>query len=74
VHYLRSRVSLFFETLLTTRVAIRLSSTLATPDFNQSTLDDVGPVGGSSGDKFLTELNEIQDRQCNAGQKGTPER
>jgi len=28
---------------------------------NRSTLDGVGPVGGDKGEKFLSELNEIQD-------------
>jgi len=35
-------------------------------DFNASTLDDVGPVGG---EKFLKELNEMQDLQSKAGRR-----
>lgn len=33
--------------------------------FNQSTLDPVGPVPGASGDRFLKELNEMQDLEGN---------
>jgi hypothetical protein len=28
---------------------------------NKSTLDDVGPLAGDEGEKFLSELNEMQD-------------
>jgi hypothetical protein len=28
---------------------------------NRSTLDDVGPLGGDKGEKFLKELNEMQE-------------
>jgi hypothetical protein len=28
---------------------------------NKSTLDNVGPIGGDKGEKFLSELNEMQD-------------
>ena len=28
---------------------------------NKSTLDDVGPFAGDEGEKFLSELNEMQD-------------
>ncbi len=30
-------------------------------EFNRSTLDPVGPLPGTGGDKFLKELNEMQD-------------
>ena len=42
-------------------------------DFNASTLDDVGPVGGDKGEKFLSELNEMADLEGNAGRK-SPDR
>ena len=42
-------------------------------DFNQSTLDPVGPVAGASGDRFLKELNEMQDLEGDAG-KESPDR
>jgi uncharacterized protein YfeS len=42
--------------------------------FNRSTLDDVGPVGGDKGEKFLSELNEMTDLESDAGQKGNPDR
>ena len=38
-------------------------------EFNSSTLDPVGPLGGDKGERFLKELNEMQDLQSNAGQK-----
>ena len=31
-------------------------------DFNQSTLDPVGPVGGDQGMKILSEMNELGDQ------------
>jgi len=37
---------------------------------NKSTLDDVGPLGGDKGEKFLTELNEMADLEGDAGQRG----
>ena len=40
---------------------------------NKSTLDDVGPVGGDKGEKFLSELNEMQDLERDAG-KENPDR
>ena len=43
-------------------------------DFNASTLDPVGPLGGNKGEKFLSELNEMQDRESEAGQNGKPDR
>jgi hypothetical protein len=43
-------------------------------DFNQSTLDPVGPGAGASGDRFLKELNEMQDLQGDAGRKESPGR
>jgi len=42
-------------------------------NFNASTLDDVGPVGGDKGEKFLSELNEMQDLEGDAG-KENPDR
>ena len=39
-------------------------------DFNASTLDDVGPVGGDKGETFLKELNEMADLEGDAGRKG----
>jgi hypothetical protein len=42
-------------------------------DFNQSTLDHVGPLGGDKGEKFLSELNEMQDLKGDAG-KENPDR
>jgi hypothetical protein len=30
-------------------------------EFNQSTLDDVGPVAGARGNRFLQEINEMQN-------------
>jgi hypothetical protein len=30
-------------------------------DFNQSTLDPVGPVGGEQGTKLLSEMNSLVD-------------
>jgi hypothetical protein len=41
---------------------------------NKSTLDDVGPVGGDKGEKFLKELNEMQDLESEAGRKENPDR
>jgi hypothetical protein len=38
-------------------------------EFNQSTLDPVGPFAGDKGEKFLSELNEMQELQSKAGQK-----
>ena len=43
-------------------------------EFNRSTLDDVGPVGGDKGEKFLRELNEMADLEGNAGRRQNPER
>ena len=43
-------------------------------DFNASTLDPVGPLGGEKGEQFLKELNEMQDRESEAGQNGKPDR
>lgn len=39
-------------------------------EFNDSTLDDVGPLAGDKGDKFLTELNEMADLEGEAGLRG----
>jgi hypothetical protein len=40
---------------------------------NRSTLDDVGPLGGEKGEKFLSELNEMADLEGEAGRK-SPDR
>jgi hypothetical protein len=42
-------------------------------DFNQSTLDPVGPLGGDQEIKVLKELNEMQDLERDAG-KENPDR
>ena len=42
-------------------------------DFNASTLDPVGPLGGDKGEKFLSELNEMADSERDAG-KENPDR
>ena len=39
-------------------------------DFNDSTLDSVGPLGGEKGERFLSELNEMADLEGDAGRKG----
>jgi hypothetical protein len=39
-------------------------------EFNASTLDPVGPVGGDKGESFLKELNEMTDLEGKTGQKG----
>ena len=39
-------------------------------DFNASTLDPAGPLGGDKGEKFLSELNEMADLEGDAGRKG----
>jgi len=41
--------------------------------FNNSTLDDVGPLGGDKGETFLKELNEMADLEGDAGRK-SPDR
>jgi hypothetical protein len=38
-------------------------------DFNASTLDPVGPLGGEKGEKFLSELNEMADLERGAGKE-----
>ena len=43
-------------------------------DFNASTLDPVGPLGGDQEIKVLKEMNEMQDLQSNAGRKECPDR
>ena len=43
-------------------------------EFNRSTLDDVGPIGGDKGEKFLSELNEMQDLESGGGRKERPDR
>lgn len=40
--------------------------------FNKSTLDDVRPVGGDKGEKFLKEPNEMADLESQAGRKESP--
>ena len=42
--------------------------------FNKENLDDVGPLGGDRGEKFLMELNEMADLESNAGRKDNPDR
>ena len=42
-------------------------------DFNASTLDPAGPIGGEKGEKFLKELNEMADLEGDAGRK-SPDR
>ena len=42
-------------------------------EFNQSTLGDVGAVGGDKGETFLKELNEMADLEGDAGRK-SPDR
>jgi hypothetical protein len=42
-------------------------------EFNQENLADVGPVGGRKGERFLKELNEMQDLERDAG-KENPDR
>ena len=42
-------------------------------DFNASTLDDVGPIGGDKGEKLLSELNEMADLERDTG-KENPDR
>ena len=39
-------------------------------EFNASTLDPVGPVGGDKGESYLKELNEMTDLEGKTGQKG----
>jgi uncharacterized protein YfeS len=43
-------------------------------EFNQSTLDEVCPIGGDKGEKFLSELNEMADLERDAGRKENPDR
>jgi hypothetical protein len=38
-------------------------------EFNASTLDEVGPIGGDKGERFLKELNEMADLEGEVGQK-----
>jgi hypothetical protein len=33
-------------------------------ELNRDQMDDVGPVWGDKGEKFLRELHEIQEMQC----------
>jgi hypothetical protein len=42
--------------------------------FNRENMDDVGPLGGEKGEKFLSELNEMVDLERNAGRKESPDR
>jgi hypothetical protein len=39
-------------------------------EFNRDQMDDVGPVGGDKGEKFLSEINEMADLESQAGQRG----
>ena len=41
---------------------------------NASALDDVGPVGGDTGEKFLKEPNQMQDLGGEVGRKENPDR
>jgi transcription antitermination factor NusA-like protein len=41
-------------------------------EFNDSTLDDVGPLAGDKGEKFLSELNEMADLESKAGRRENP--
>ena len=41
--------------------------------FNRENLDNVGPIGGDKGEKFLSELNEMADLEGDAGRK-SPDR
>ena len=43
-------------------------------EFNRDQLDDVAPIGGDKGEKFLRELNEMQDFENEAGRKESPDR
>jgi hypothetical protein len=43
-------------------------------EFNQSTLDDVKPIGGDQEIKVLKELNEMQDLEREAGRTESPDR
>ena len=43
-------------------------------EFNLDQMDGVGPLGGDRGEKFLSELNEMQDLQGEAGRKENPDR
>ena len=43
-------------------------------EFNRSTLDDVGPLGGEKGETFLKELNEMADLESEAGRRENPDR
>ena len=42
-------------------------------DFNDSTLDNVGPLGGETGGTFLKELNEMLGLESQAGRKERPD-
>ena len=42
--------------------------------FNRENMDDVGPLRGEKGEKFLKELNEMQDLEGDAGRKENPDR
>jgi uncharacterized protein YfeS len=42
--------------------------------FNRENLDDVAPVGGNKGEKFLRELNEMVDLESDGRQKESPDR
>jgi hypothetical protein len=37
---------------------------------NRENLDDVGPLAGDKGEKFLSELNKMEDLETMAGQRG----
>jgi hypothetical protein len=42
-------------------------------EFNRDQLDDVGPLRGEKGERFLKELNEMADLEGDAG-KENPDR
>jgi hypothetical protein len=42
--------------------------------FNRENMDDVGPLGRDQEIKVLKEINEMQDRQGDAGRKGNLDR
>ena len=43
-------------------------------EFNRDQMDDVGPIGGDKGEKFLSELNEMADLEGDAEPKESPDR
>ena len=43
-------------------------------EFNQSTLDPVGPFAGDKGEAFVKELNELAELESDAGRRENPDR